>query len=71
MPTISQFYGIDIYMYYNDNQKHHKPHVHVSYGDYKAVIDFKGEVLEGNLSTKQYNLVCAWIKLHIQELVNA
>jgi len=43
MPTISVFYGIIIRMYYDD---HNPPHFHAFYGDYKAIFDFDGKVLE-------------------------
>ena len=31
MPSISLFYGIVVYMYYKDFEKHHLPHIHVKY----------------------------------------
>lgn len=37
MPEISRFYGIVIKMLFNDDGKHHKPHVHVYYGEYEAL----------------------------------
>jgi len=33
MPTISEFFGILIRMYYDD---HNPPHFHVFYGEYEA-----------------------------------
>lgn len=45
MPQISEFYGISIYMYYED---HNPPHFHAFYGDDKALIDIiNGCVLKG------------------------
>ena len=35
MPEISRFYGLVIKLLYNDDEQHHKPHVHVKYGEYK------------------------------------
>lgn len=35
MPTISEFFGIIIRMYYDD---HNPPHFHAYYGDYQALI---------------------------------
>ena len=29
MPEISRFYGLVIKLLYNDDEQHHKPHVHV------------------------------------------
>ena len=31
MPVISVFYGIAVLMYYVDNKRHQKPHIHVRY----------------------------------------
>lgn len=35
MPTISEFFGILILMYYND---HAPPHFHAKYAEYEALI---------------------------------
>ena len=37
MPTISMFYGILVSMYVLDTQKHHLPHIHIRYAEFKAV----------------------------------
>jgi hypothetical protein len=34
MPRISQFFGVVIYMYFND---HRPPHFHAEYGEFEAV----------------------------------
>ena len=49
MPEISRFRGIIIRMYYDDDSQHHKPHVHVFYGDDEAEIGIDGDVLAGAL----------------------
>ena len=71
MPEISRFFGIVIKMIFNDSDKHHKPHVHVYYGEYEASVALDGEVLEGKLPTKQYRLVSGWLALHEDELYEA
>lgn len=43
MPEISRFYGLVIKMIFNDNDKHHKPHVHVYYWEYEASVGLDGE----------------------------
>lgn len=35
MPELSRFEGIIVIMRFNDDDKHHKPHVHVMYGEYE------------------------------------
>jgi hypothetical protein len=70
MPVISTFYGIIVLMFYFDNKKHHRPHVHAQYGEFEAVISIDdGEVLEGNLPISRMRLVQAWIEIHRDELV--
>lgn len=59
MPLISQFYGILIRMFYNDTEKHHKPHFHAVYGDSDAAYSLDGEVIIGQLPAKQHKLVVA------------
>ena len=33
MPTLSMFFGLIVYMYAKDNQKHHTSHIYVEYQD--------------------------------------
>ena len=51
-------------MLFSDDDKHHKPHVHVYYGEYFAAVGLDGELLEGKLPEKQYRIVSGWIALH-------
>ncbi|MCG8339110.1 MAG: DUF4160 domain-containing protein [Proteobacteria bacterium] len=70
MPTISMFYGILILMYYYDNKKHSKPHIHAEYGDHQATISIEnGEILGGNLPKAKMKLVQAWIEIHREDLL--
>ncbi len=68
MPIISQFYGIIIKMFFKDEDKHHKEHIHVEYAEYEATFDFFGNLLAGELPKKQKKLVEAWILIHSEEL---
>lgn len=66
MPELSRFYGIIIYMYLGD---HLPPHFHAKYAEFEAqVLIANGNVLEGELPTKQLRLVQAWVELHQVEL---
>jgi hypothetical protein len=70
MPTISMSYGILVSMYALDTQKHHCPHIHLRYAEFKALIEIPtGDVLEGSLPAKQMKLVQGWIALHSDELI--
>jgi len=70
MAVIAMFYGIIVSMYFFDNQRHHKPHVHVRYQGHEAVVGLpEGEVLEGAIPGPKLKLVVAWIELHKEELM--
>lgn len=70
MPVISMFYGIIVSMYYFDNKRHHRPHIHVKYQGEEAVIAIPdGEVLEGSIQQNRMKLVSAWIEIHREELM--
>lgn len=71
MPEISRFYGLIIKMIFLDNDKHHKPHVHVTYGDFEASIGIDGELLGGSLPVRQLKLLVAWLAIHEDELYAA
>ena len=64
------FYGIIIYLYFFDNQKHHSPHLHAEYGEEEGIFTIcDAEMIEGNLSNKQKRMVSAWIEIHHDELM--
>jgi hypothetical protein len=64
------FYGIIILMYYFDNKRHHRPHIHAQYGDEEAVVSIDdAEVLEGGIPRAKLRLVQAWIEIHREELL--
>ncbi|WP_372793885.1 DUF4160 domain-containing protein [Pontiella sp.] len=66
MPVVSAFFGIIIRMYYND---HNPPHIHVEFQGRKALVDFRGNVLMGELGSRTaLKLVREWIDLHPEEL---
>ena len=47
MLTISMFYGILVSMYVFDSDRHHLPHIHIRYNEFKASIAIpSGDVLE-------------------------
>lgn len=53
MPTISFFYGIQVLMYFYDNDKHNTPHIHVEYKDFDASFSIEdGKMLAGNFPPK-------------------
>ena len=70
MPLISVFYGISVYMYYTDRMRHHRPHIHIKYGEFEAVFSIdEGMAIRGILPKSQTRLVQAWIEIHRKELI--
>lgn len=68
MPELSRFYGIVITMYSEAGGNHSLPHIHVRYGNMRAVYSLQGDLLRGKMPSKQHKLVLAWMALHEQEL---
>jgi len=71
MPELSRFEGIAISMYFDDKQKHHKPHIHAFCGDSEIIIGLDGELLEGAFPKKKLLLLQSWMILHENELYMA
>lgn len=66
MPRVSEFFGIVIYMYYND---HLPPHFHAEYGDDEAIYEIETlTVSRGKLPRRAHALVIEWASLHRAEL---
>lgn len=67
MPTISEFFGILILMYYSD---HAPPHFHARYGDHEALIQISPlALLKGDLPPRALSLVIEWAQIHQKELM--
>ncbi len=67
MPEISRFYGIVVYIYYND---HPPAHFHAVYGEYEALIDIDTlALLAGYLPPRALGLVVEWATIHQLELL--
>ena len=69
MPIISQFYGIVVTMNDELKGKHHTPHIHIRYNNYKVVYDFNCNIIEGRIPYKQKKMIEAWIVIHKEELI--
>ncbi len=68
MPTISQFFGITIRMYYDE---HPPPHFHAYYGEHAAVVDIRSlHLREGHLPRRALALVLEWANDHRDELMD-
>jgi hypothetical protein len=71
MPRISEFFGLTIYMYWFDNQKHSVAHFHVRYQGAEAVFALNGARIEGNLGPRVDRLVLEWCDERRAELQQA
>ena len=66
MPTVSQFFGIIIRMYFDE---HAPPHFHAIYAEYEAAISIDSlEVVRGSMPRRALALVLEWASLHREEL---
>ncbi len=67
MPTISQFFGIIIQMFWRE---HSPPHFHALYSEFEALIDIRTlEVIHGTLPRRAFHLVVEWAIEHRAELM--
>ena len=70
MPVISMFYGIIVSLYFLDNKRHKKPHIHARYQEQEAVVSIADrKALEGELPSAKMRLLVAWIEIHKDELM--
>jgi Domain of unknown function (DUF4160) len=68
MPSISHFYGITIWMYWNEGH-HSRPHFHAYYGEHEASFDLAGEIIVGSLPKRALRLVQDWAELYADDLL--
>jgi hypothetical protein len=67
MPEISRFYGLFIYMFFND---HNPPHFKAKFGEFEAnILIGNGTILNGDLPLSKLKLVAAWAEIHKEELL--
>jgi len=67
VPEISRFFGIIIFMYFDE---HNPPHFHAKYGEERAVVSINElKVMEGRLSRRPLSLVLEWANEHRNELL--
>ncbi|MGI8595544.1 MAG: DUF4160 domain-containing protein [Solirubrobacteraceae bacterium] len=67
IPRLSSFYGITIFMYWNEG-KHARRHIHARYAGHVGSVDLDGKLIAGSLSRRALSLVAEWTSLHRDEL---
>ncbi|HNR32464.1 MAG TPA: DUF4160 domain-containing protein [Candidatus Hydrogenedentes bacterium] len=66
MPQVSEFFGVAIYMYFND---HAPPHFHAEYGEFEAAYTIDTlDILRGRLPRRAHGMVIEWALEHRPEL---
>ena len=68
MPELSRFFGIVVRMRYND---HAPPHIHVQYGEHRAVIDIDTGLVRGSLPPRALGMALEWTRLRRHQLAEA
>jgi hypothetical protein len=67
MPCVSRFFGIAIYLYFDE---HSPPHFHAIYGSDEAVYEIRTlKLYAGSLPRRAHNLVLEWADQHREELM--
>lgn len=67
VPRLSEFYGIVIYMYWED---HAPPHFHAIYAGHEALVRVDdGSFIRGALPRTAHKLVLEWREMHVDELL--
>jgi len=66
MPEISRFYGIVIYLFFND---HAPPHIHVEYSGRRAVVTIKHGEIKGDLPPRAKKMILEWLQLNRNKLL--
>ena len=58
MPLIAVLDAIKLSLYHEKDGKHHEPHVHAVYNEYKAAYDFDGSLTRGEMPNPQKKDYC-------------
>jgi hypothetical protein len=67
VPTISRFYGIVVFINYND---HAPPHFHARYQGQEVTVELATGIVRGEMPRRALQMIFDWYALHEQELMN-
>lgn len=71
MPQVSTFYGITIWMYFDESPHSGRPHFHAGYGNDEVVVAIDDmAVLAGSIPHRALRLTREWANRHRAELRN-
>jgi hypothetical protein len=66
MPELSRFYGIVVFMNYND---HAPPHFHARYQNQEVMIEIESGVVRGEMTKRALKMLFEWLELHEAEVM--
>ncbi len=66
MPELSRFYGIVIFMNYND---HEPPHFHARYQEQEITVEISTGMVQGKMSKRALRMVLEWFEKYQNELL--
>ncbi len=66
MPEISYFYGIKVFINFNE---HNPPHFHAQYAEYKVIVYLDGWIVEGKFPKRALNMLLDWAEQHKEALL--
>lgn len=66
MPEIARFYGIIIYIFYDE---HNPPHFHAEYAGNRTLITLKDGIVTGQMPKRALKLIFEWMEIHAEELM--
>ena len=66
MPVICRFFGIIIFMNWND---HNPPHFHAKYQDHEVLIDIESGNITGKMPRRALEMIQEWRQDNIKNLL--
>jgi hypothetical protein len=69
VPRLSAFYGIVIFMHWNE-ASHFVAHFHAHHAGRRASVSIDGNLLAGSLESRALGFVREWARLHRDELLS-
>jgi hypothetical protein len=68
MPRVSTFYGVVIYMYWNERD-HPVVHFHAYHAGRRASVSLDGQLLAGSLEPRALQVVREWASIRREEIL--
>lgn len=66
MPELSRFYGLVVFMNYND---HTPPHFHARYQDQEVTVEIQSGIIQGKMSKRALRMLLEWSEKYQDELM--